>query len=88
MQKDYKIDAEYIGDNITISVKNNGEEYIETINNIREYTSLDNIEYIQPENGFEKRKYNLVHDTKHGFRFVIKIHDLVSKKQEVFLSPT
>lgn len=80
MQKDYKIDAVYICDYITISVKNNGEEYIETINNFREYTSLDNIEYIQPENGFEKRKYNLVHDTKHGFRFVIKIHDLVSKK--------
>ena len=80
VKKDYEINAEYICDRITISVKNNGEEYIETINNIREYTSPDNIEYIQPENGFEKRMYNLVHDTKHGFRFVIKIHDLVSKE--------
>ena len=72
MQKDYKIDAEYIGDYIAISVKTNNEEYIECIGNIREYTSPDNIEYIQPENGFEKREYNLVHDTKHGFRFVRK----------------
>ena len=79
MQKDYKIDAEYILEHITISVKNNGEEYIETINNIRHYLSYDNIEYIQPENGFEERKYNLVRDTKHGFHFVIKIHDLVNK---------
>lgn len=80
MQKDYEINAEYICDRITISVKNNGEEYIETINNIRHYLSYDNIEYIQPENGFEERKYNLVRDTKYGFHFVIKIHDLVSKK--------
>lgn len=80
VKKDYEINAEYICDNITISVKNNGGEYIETINNIREYTSLYNIEYIQPENGFEERKYNVIRDTKHGFRFVIKIHDLVSKE--------
>lgn len=76
----YKINAEYIGDAITITVNHDGEEYIDEINDIRKYISIDDIDYVQPEDDYCEARYTAIRDTRQGFYFFIKLHDFVNKE--------